>query len=94
MKKRKDRLNSTFRMIKDGKTIRRYETHSKRRFYNRIRSINWQDKGISVYLRVYYGKEKDAFGEITSFYNDGVYKTKKGLWQAFRAFTESGLSED
>lgn len=85
---KKDKPNFTFRVIKNGKTVDKCQTHSKRRFYNRIRSINWQDGVEKVYLRVSYGKGLDNFGKVTNFYNDGEYKNKKDLFFALSAFTE------
>ena len=87
---KKIKRNYTFRVMKNGEIVSKLSTHSIRRFLNHLRTISWQDKGISVYLRVYYGKEKDVFGETVSFYNDGVYKTKRDLWHAFIAFKNIG----
>lgn len=84
----KSQLNYTFRVIKDGKTIDRCQTHSKRRFYNRIRTINWQNNPLKVCLRVNYGKRECNFGCICNFYNDGEYETPKDLMTALEAFTE------
>jgi len=84
----KSQLNYTFRVIKDGKTIDRCQTHSKRRFYNRIRTINWQDSPLKAYLRVSYGKRECNLGCLCSFYNDGEYETKQDLMKALEAFTE------
>lgn len=84
----RNKLNFTYRVIKNGKTVIRCQTHSKRRFYNRIRTINWKDGVEKVYLRVSYGKGLDNFGKVTNFYNDGEYKTKKDLFLALSAFTE------
>lgn len=84
----KSQLNYTFRVIKNGKTIDRCQTHSKRRFYNRIRTINWQDSPLKVYLRVSYGKRECNLGCICNFYNDGEYDTLQDLMEALEAFTE------
>jgi len=84
----KNKLNFTFRVIKNGKTVERYETHSKRRFYNKIRTINWGNGVEKVYLRVSYGKGIDNFGKMTNFYNDGEYENKDDLLWALSAFTE------
>ncbi len=84
----KSKLNYTFRVIKDGKTIVRCQTHSKRRFNNRIRTINWQDSPLKVYLRVSYGKRECNLGCICNFYNDGEYDTLQDLMEALEAFTE------
>ena len=85
---KKNRSNFTFRVIKNGKTINRCQTHSKRRFYNRIRRIDWQNKPLDVYLRVSYGYGQDVFAKMVSFYNDGFYKTRKELLKALTAFSE------
>ena len=84
----KNRLNLTFRVVKNGKTIQRCQTHSRRRFYNRIRTINWQNKPIKVYLRVSYGRSKTNRGTVETFYNSGTYSTKHELLDALTAFTE------
>jgi hypothetical protein len=88
MKKRRSKQNYTFRVLKNCQAIQRYQTHSKRRFYNQIGTINWQDCPLKVYLRVSYGRGEDAFGKTVAFYNDGTYETKEELLQALEAFTE------
>ena len=87
-KRDKNKPNFTLRVTKNGKTVGRYQTRSKRRFYGRIASINWKDGVENVYLRVSYGKDVDNFGKITYFYNDGEYETKKDALFALSAFTE------
>lgn len=84
----KPKLSFTFRVAKDGKTIQRYQTHSRRRFYNRISTINWQNKPLKVHLRVNYGRAMCNRGCICSFYNDGVYETRQDLLSALAAFME------
>ena len=88
MTTKKNEPNLTFHVIKNGKTKQKCQTHSKRRFYNRIGTIKWQDGVEKVYLRVFYGRGRDNFGKLTDFYNDGEYKTKKDLLFALAAFTE------
>lgn len=83
--------NYTFHVIKREKTIRKCSTHFWRRFLNQIRQINWQNGGIKVYLRVYYGKFKDNSGKVRSFYNDGTYTNQKDFIQTLEAFMEKGL---
>lgn len=86
-----DRLNFTYRVIKNGKVIDRCQTHFKRRFTNQLRTLKWQELkkfNGSVYLRVSYGKQEDCFGKTVTFYNDGLYKNEKYLWLAFRTFIE------
>lgn len=84
-------MNLTFKVIKDNKTIRKCRTHSKRRFLNQLRTINWRElrknKPSKVYLRVYYGRFIDNFGKKPAFYNDGFYTKKKDLWLAWEAFS-------
>lgn len=84
----KNKLNYTSRILKNGKTIDRCQTHSKRRFYNRIRMINWRNSPIKVYLRVSYGKKKCIKGCLCTFYNDGWYNNENNLMWAFNAFSE------
>jgi len=91
MRNNKNSLNFTFRVVKNGKTIDRCQTHSKRRFLNHLRTINWQElkkSNGSVYLRVSYGKQEDCFGKIVTFYNDGWYDNESDLWLTFKAFSE------
>lgn len=84
----KAKLNFTFRVTKDGTTIQRCQTHSTRRFYDRIRRINWQNKPLKVYLRVNYGKAICNRGCVCSFYNNGDYEDRHDLLQALAAFIE------
>jgi len=84
----KNKLNYTFRVIKDGKTIDRCQTHSKRRFSNKLGTINWQNSPLKVYLRVSYGRRECNLGCVCNFYNDGEYKTKGDLLFALYAFAE------
>lgn len=88
MRSNKIKPNFTFRVIKDGQLVQGVRTHSKRRFLNRIRMINWQNNPLKVYLRVSYGKKICSKGCLCSFYNDGWYDNKTDLWQAVSAFTE------
>ncbi len=88
MRNNKNKPNFTFRIIKDGKTVDKCQTHSKRRFYNRIRTINWQNNIEKMYLRVSYGKSVCNCGCLCSFYNDGEYFDKAGLLYALTVFAE------
>ena len=72
-------MNFTLKIIKSGQVVQRVQTHSKRRFYNSIRTINWRNGVEKVYLRINYGK---------GFYNDGDYKNRKDLLYALLVFTE------
>lgn len=91
MKNKNKRWNFTSRVMENGKEVERCQTHSKRRFFRRIRTIKWQGRKINVYLKVFYGLGETNFGTIEPFYNDGEYSTKKTLMQALAAFTESGV---
>ncbi len=80
-------MNYSVVVSNSGKTLRKVRTHSLRRFLKILRTINWENSP-SVYLRVWYGKQKDYAGNLINFYNDGVYDNKADLWQAFNAFNE------
>lgn len=80
--------NYSYKILKDGQNIDRYQTRSKRRFLNRTRTINWQLDGLKVYLRVNYGKHLSNRGKMESFWNDGVYDNPEDFYLAFEAFTE------
>ena len=67
------------KVIKNSEVVKKYTTHSKKRFIKNLRTINWEDGLLKVYLKVNYGKH---------FYNDGVYENEIDLWFAFKAFTE------
>lgn len=89
--KRKDKRNLFFKIIKNGRTVDKCQTHSLRRFRNKIRTINWKDlkkNGGEVYLKVNYGKHLDNFGKRTTFINDGVYEDKESFFLALNAFLE------
>ena len=81
-------MNFTYKVINNGKVIDRCQTHSKRRFYNKIRTIKWGNRHVSVYVRVSYGKHLSSRNKLEPFWNDGVYKNKKDLMLALGAFTE------
>ncbi len=83
----KSRPNFTYKVVRNGKTVAKCQTHSVRRFFHKTRSIKWQN-GQSVYLRVSYGKGLNNRGEKVQFYNEGEYTTKEELIAALDAFTE------
>jgi hypothetical protein len=84
----KQKMNYTLRVIVDGQRVQRYQTHSLRRFYRHLRTINWEKLGVEVYLKVSYGKQKDIYGKMVTLYNDGVYDNKQDLMQAVNTFME------
>lgn len=83
-------MNFTLKVIKNGKSIEQVRTHSLRRFLHHLRTINWENKDVKVYLRVSYRKHIDVFGKRSLFYNDGWYETKEDLWSVSNAFKEEG----
>jgi hypothetical protein len=89
--KRNRKYNFTFQVEKNGKVVDRCQTHSKCRFYDRIRMINWQNDPLKVYLRVTYGKAKSCFGKMEKYYNDGFYDNKKDFLYALEAFSKEKI---
>lgn len=79
-------MNFTLKATTNDKTIQRARTHSLRRFSDNLRTINWQNGPLKVYLRVNYDKREDCHGKMSVFYNDGTYQNEKDLWLAFNAF--------
>jgi len=72
-------MNFTLRVYKRGREVDRYETSSKRRFYNHVGTIKWNIAMILVKLRVSYGE---------GFVNEGDYRNKKDFMLALNAFSE------
>lgn len=81
-------MNFTLRVIKDGRVIQRVRTHSIRRFLHHLRTTNWENSLLKVYLRVNYGKHENNFGKKVAFYNDGWYENEEDLWLAFNTFSK------
>lgn len=81
-------MNYTLKVFRNNQEIQSVRTHSIRRFTNSLRRINWRNGPSGIYLRVSYGKHVNSLGETVAFYNDGKYRNKKDLWQAFKAFCE------
>jgi len=81
-------MKYTIKIYKQGKLVSKSRTKKKRRFLNIIRTINWQERGLKVYLKVDYGKFLDNYGKMSDFWNDGDYYNKDDFWLAFNAFTE------
>lgn len=75
-------MNFTLKVIENNRTIQRVQTHSLRSFTNSLRTINWLEPHLKVYLRVSYGE---------GYFNDGLYEKEKDLWLAFNAFKEKSL---
>lgn len=81
-------MNFTFISFRNNQTIQSIRTHKIRLFLQKARLINWLELNLVVYLKVSYGMYKDNFGNISIFYNDGIYKNKNDFWLAFKAFTD------
>ncbi len=79
--------NFTLKLFFPSK-VDRYETKSIRRFLNYVRTINWSNDLKKIYLRISYGKYKDSFGKLTTFYNDGWYFDQPDFNLALKAFLE------
>lgn len=81
-------INYFFKVSVGRKMIQKCATKKWRRFLNNSRLIHWQNPATKVYLRIVYGKERDNFGHLVKFYNDGDYTTKAEFNQALAAFLE------
>ena len=64
-----------------------FNTIHKKRFVSRIKNFNWK-KGFVGYLKVYYGRFEDVWGDIIPFDNEGWYDTKRDLLAMYRCFDE------
>ena len=83
--------NYFYKVVVNEIVIDKCQTHSLRRFRNKIGTINRKDLIINrgeVYLKVSYGKYLDNFGKRTTFHNEGVYQNKKSFYLALKAFLE------
>jgi hypothetical protein len=79
LKDNKIKRNLTLKVIRNGQTVQRCQTRSKRRFYNSVSRINWRDTPLKVVLRVNYGD---------GFFNEGEYISKRDFDLALKAFLE------
>lgn len=69
----------SYKVRRNNKTIDKCSTHLFRRFSNNLRTINFQNDDISVYLKFTYND---------SLINEGIYNNKHDLFQALEAFRE------
>ena len=83
----KNKINYILKVFK-AKTMKRYESANRRRFLYYTRLINWKNGISKVYLKVIYGKDKDAYGKMIVFQNEGTYTNKKDFELALKAFLE------
>lgn len=81
-------MQFTIKIYKNRQMIDKCRTHRIRRFFRKIRSINFEDTKIKAYLKVNYGKALDNYGKYVNFYNDGDYDKKADFWLALNAFIE------
>lgn len=89
----------TLRTTENGKVVINVRTKKKRKFLKKIRTINWRNKAIKIYLKVTYGKHINNNGKRVMFYNDGFYynkekEDKKDFFVAVKAFTEKSLCDE
>lgn len=68
---------------KRGKT-KKYFAGTSRRFISRIQREDF----ALCYVHVVYGKDRDNFGKIRMFHNDGEYDNKQEAATILRAFIE------
>lgn len=54
------------------------------RFLSKLRGSLWS----RCVIRVSYGKQKDVYGKMVEFTNEGEYDNKHDAIQAFKAFLE------
>ena len=87
---RKIRMGLTLKVWDKEGEVKTYRRQSKRAFSNLIGRVS----GEKFKLKVLYGKYKDTFGKMSIFTNEGEYKTKKDLKNAFKCFTEKRLLDD
>ncbi len=79
-------LNYTYKIKKDKKIVQRLSTHSLRVFLRELRTINFLQSSIEVYVRVFYGNSLCNRGCVCPSYNDGWYTRQKDLDFALQAF--------
>lgn len=82
------KINYFLKVTAGHKTIQKCATKKWRRFLNNLRQISWRNPATKVYLRIVYGKDRDNFGHLVKFYNDGRYTNKTEFNQALAAFLE------
>jgi hypothetical protein len=84
----KNGINYFYKVKSQGQEVDRCKTHSKRRFLNKTRLINWKIYTIKVYLKVSYGKGLNVFNKLVNFSNEGVYENRADFEEALAVFTE------
>ena len=61
-----------------------YHSGTKSRFMSKLTAKNW----VKCHIKVLYGKQKDVFGKLVEFTNEGIYENSHDAIQAFNAFLE------
>ena len=82
-------MNFSYNVLLKDREVQRFRSHSLRRFYRNLRTINWHTGHPKVYLRIHYDKGIGVTGRRVDFYNDGVYESERELLSALKAFIES-----
>ena len=82
--------NYTFKAYDGNKLVTRLQTHSVRRFLARLRSFANSKVPLRCYLRVSYGKHKDVWGKLDTFYNDCWVNSKE---KSFNEITKKWENE-
>ena len=81
-------MNFTYKISRNGQKVKRYETHSYRRFVKEARTINWQKEVFYVSLRVSYRYWIIGRKRVEPF-NLGQYTNNREFWNALVCFKES-----
>lgn len=79
---RSRKIKCTFRILRKGRVVQRYDSSSIQRFRNHTRPIRWQNRDFKVYLKVNYGNR---------FHNDGIYENQKDFFFALDAFVNPAI---
>lgn len=82
----KQKKNYTLKILEDGKVVSYISTHAQRRFTTHLASINFENRSLKIYLKVFYGKKKDWYGKLSTFYNDCWVTNKNDLLDMFEYF--------
>lgn len=77
--------NYTLKILENGKEASKISTHKSREFTTRLRTLIWTESMIAC-LRVSYGKAMDKQGEISTFFNESLCKTKEELLDMYEYF--------
>ena len=76
------------KIYKNNKVVQTIRSSKIRSFLKKIRSVNFKEQEIKVYLKVESGILLDNFGKYSKGDNEGTYDNHVDFWHAFNAFTE------